>query len=114
MNCTPSAATHWLSFDPVEYAIRSAPPPLRSADCGKPPTQFFSINDGFRLMIRNGFDARMVCPNGVVNECWATASRYFYNGEIGDEEIDLQQAQILAVKVSGKLLTTLGVDIVVP
>lgn len=109
----PCAETHWLSFDPVEYATEFAPPPLSSEESGKPISRFFSINDDFRLLVQNGYDYWMICPGGEVNDARPVAIRYFYKGEPGAEEIDLQQAQILALQIAGKPLTTL-VDVVVP
>ncbi len=47
-------------------------------------------------MIQNGFDARMVCPNGVVNECWAFAARADM-GEVDRAEITRPEAEALAL-----------------
>ncbi len=77
------------------------------------PTRFFNVKDGSNLMIRNGFDARMVCANGVVNECWEYAARADM-GEPDREEIGRDEAEALALKVSGKKLAELGVDLFPP
>ncbi len=74
------------------------------------PTRFFNVNDGQRLMVQNGFDARMICANGVVKECWEFAARA-YMGETDREEIGRAEAEALALAVSGKKLTDLGVAI---
>ncbi len=77
------------------------------------PTRFFNVKDGLRLMVQNGFDARMICPNGVVRECWGFAARAAM-GEPDREEIGRYEAEALALAVSGRKLSDLGLTLFPP
>ena len=116
-DCKPSAETHWLSVDPVDYANEFAPMPLSSAEKGKPPTRFFaihgeiSVQDGARLMVMNGSDARIFCPGKNLTNGSTIAADYFARGSLAVEEISRADAEALALKI-GARLTDFGVEIV--